>query len=116
MKLPLVFVILFTGALNCSAQEFKKVRVGFAFGTGSGIVASQELGYRVADKILIGIRLEGKAFFASTETGSYGVNSQYYFSNRNLRPFVGLGISLYHSGLVGDPFYGYGSRTKPLST
>ena len=35
-----------------------------------------------------------------------------YLSNKNFRPFVGLGLSFYHTAIVEDAFYGYGSRNE----
>ncbi len=112
MKFIFAFTILTASFTKSYSQEFRKLRGSIAFGASDGFIACLEPGYRISDKILAGIRIEGKAFFATKETGSYGINGQYYISNKNFRPFVGLGLSLYHTGIVGDGFYGYSSRNE----
>ena len=46
------------------------------------------------------------------EAQSYGINGQYYFSNKDFRPFVGIGLGFFHPILHSDPFYGYTSRLE----
>src|SRR5689334_15149660 len=97
------FLILLCSTL-CSAQEYKKLRIGIGSGyanveqeyTGlenpNQILFYLEPSYRLNDKISVGGRLEitpGKSI------ASYTINGQYYWmkkSQADLRPFVGLGI------------------------
>jgi outer membrane protein W len=97
------------------AQEFKKFRVGVGAGYASpsgsgakgGVLLYLEPGYRVADPILVNLRLEtavvargsANASSASVDVkalGSYTLNGQYYFSSNNFRPFAGIGFGLYN--------------------
>lgn len=125
LKYLLCLALMGVSAVVC-AQEFKKMRVGFGFGWASGIkdypqtstsggaLIYLEPSYRVKDNIAIGFRLEGVTDLSKL-MGSYGVNSQYYFSNKPWRPFAGIGVGFIHAGLIsGDtPYSGtYGSREE----
>lgn len=99
------------------AREFKEFRVGVGIGyavpgsgegAGGGFLAYLEPAYRATDQVLVGLRLEG-AFMVrglegvgvddvegdATSVASYTLNSQYYFNNNDVRPFVGAGVGLY---------------------
>ncbi len=73
-----------------------------------------EPAYRINQKFLVAIRLEHVGSILLNEgfsISSYGIHSQYYFSNKNFRPFAGIGISQYHP-IVTEGFYGYNSRLE----
>jgi len=112
MKFVFAFTILVVFSTKSYSQEFRKLRGLIAFGASNAFVAGLEPGYRISDKVIASIRMEGRALFANKETGSYGINGQYYLFNKEFRPFVGLGLGLYHTGLVEDAFYGYSSRNE----
>lgn len=123
MKWNYSLALLFLFSSMSYGQEYKKLRVGIGLGlasglqvystrsTSSGIAIYLEPSFRLKDNISIGFRLEGVTDLAK-EIGSYGLNAQYYFSKKKLRPFAGLGLSLCHSGFSQDPFYGYSSRNE----
>ena len=98
-------------------REFKpfKVGVGTGFavpgtgeGAGGGFLLYLEPAYRATDQVLVGLRLEG-AFIVrgikgvanrdisgdATSIASYTLNSQFYFNNNRVRPFIGAGIGLF---------------------
>lgn len=98
-------------------REFKPFKVGIGLGygvpgagegAGGGLLAYLEPAYRATDQVLVGLRLEG-AFLVRGVQGvrnrdvagdassilSYTLNTQYYFSNENVRPFVGAGVGLF---------------------
>jgi hypothetical protein len=116
------FLILLCSTL-CSAQEYKKFRVGIGSGyanvrqeytgekNGSQVLFFAEPSFRLNDKVRVGCRLEithGKS------VASYTINGQYYWkkSQADLRPFVGLGIGFYHPFLSGAVFYGTTSHPE----
>lgn len=99
------------------AREYKEFKVGVGIGyaapgtgegAGGGFLAYLEPAYRATDQVLVALRLEG-AFMVrgvegvtnhdvsgdATSVASYTLNSQYYFNNNNVRPFVGAGVGLY---------------------
>lgn len=99
------------------AREFKPFKVGIGIGyavpgagdgAGGGFLAYLEPAYRATDQVLVGLRLEG-AFTArgvkgvnnrdvsgdASSVASYTLNTQYYFNNENVRPFVGAGVGLF---------------------
>ncbi|MFN6090378.1 MAG: hypothetical protein ACK47E_16655 [Cyclobacteriaceae bacterium] len=88
-------------------QNFRKLRLGFGLGyadlhasdgqsTKGAIVLYAEPSYRIRNEMAIGIRLElvGSSTY---KVSSQGITGQYYFSNRNFRPFAGVGLSLFQS-------------------
>lgn len=92
-----IIVLLIFSVKGCS-QDFRKFRVDFSFDPISRVPNQQtaftcfEPGYRITDKILINARFEG-IYGYMKETGSYGINGQYYFLiKKRFRPFVGLGV------------------------
>lgn len=119
-KITSVLCFLLFVAVAANAQEFKKFRVatnlGYAIpggdGAKGGISFSIEPGYRVSDALLVGLRWETAALIrgASEDIGtvdldiaginSYTLNGQYYFSNNNFRPFLGLGFGIYSLAAV----------------
>lgn len=99
------------------AREFKQFKVGLGIGyaqpgsgegAGGGFLAYLEPAYRATDQVLVGLRLEG-AFIVrgikgvnnrdisgdASSVASYTLNTQYYFNNNNVRPFVGAGVGLF---------------------
>lgn len=113
-----LFFILLT-AVAVKAQEFKKFRVGVGAGyamasgkgSGGGVLFTVEPGYRLMDNVLLNLRWESAAVIRGTVNdtgasfdvagiGSYTLNGQYYFSNENFRPFVGLGLGFYKLAAV----------------
>ena len=98
-------------------REFRPFKVGVGIGyavpgagegAGGGFLAYLEPAYRATDQVLVGLRLEG-AFTARGVEGvnnrdvagdassvvSYTLNSQYYFNDENVRPFIGAGVGLF---------------------
>ncbi|MFM9837879.1 MAG: hypothetical protein ACKVOQ_06415 [Cyclobacteriaceae bacterium] len=119
-------LLLFFLAAVSHAQEFKKLRAGFGFGysmvgpnlnspkSEGSLLISFEPSYRIKDRISVSIRFEaiGQLFGGGLNVASYGINGQYYFSNKKFRPFAGIGLGFYHPRLSGDTFYGYTSRLE----
>ena len=104
------------------AREFKPFRVGVGIGyavpgtgegAGGGLLMYLEPGYRATDQVLVGLRLEG-AFMVrgikgvnnrdvsgdASSMASFTLNSQYYFNNDNVRPFIGAGVGLFSLAAV----------------
>ena len=99
------------------AREFKPFKVGIGIGyavpgagegAGGGFLAYLEPAYRATDQVAVGLRLEGAFMVRGVEgvndqdvkgdassVASYSLNSQYYFNNSNVRPFVGAGLGLF---------------------
>jgi len=99
------------------AREFKPFKVGIGIGyavpgagegAGGGFLGYVEPAYRATDQVQVGLRLEGAFMVRGVEgvndrdvsgdassVASYTLNSQYYFNNQNVRPFVGAGIGLF---------------------
>ncbi|HEV8512605.1 MAG TPA: hypothetical protein VGQ59_04995 [Cyclobacteriaceae bacterium] len=117
-----VVLILLCSTL-CSAQTYKKLRVGIGSGyanvgqeyreysDNNQVLFYLEPSYRLSDQLSVGCRLEvtpGKT------VASYTLNAQYYWvkDQTNFRPFVGWGIGFYHPYLTGDVFYGITSRQE----
>lgn len=125
MKKSVLIALITCGAMtHASAQydqdytrEFKPFKVGIGIGyavpgagegAGGGFLAYLEPAYRATDQVLVGLRLEG-AFTARGVEGvndrdvsgdassvvSYSLNTQYYFNNENVRPFIGAGVGLF---------------------
>ena len=101
---------------NAQSTTFKPFRADFGFGyaipSGSGskggIAVSFEPKYAVNDNISLGLRFEaavtargaidknGNAVSGSAKaSGSYLLTGDYYLSNMNFRPFVGIGTGIY---------------------
>lgn len=122
-KTSLLLLVCLALAVTVKAQEFKKFKVGVGAGYASpsgdgakgGVLFTLEPAYRVQDNIQVGLRMEwaviarGVVQANSTSSsfdvdvkaiGSYTVNGQYYFSNNNFRPFVGVGTGLYKLAAV----------------
>lgn len=99
------------------ARQFKPFKVGIGIGyavpsagegAGGGFIGYLEPAYRATDAVSVGLRLEG-AFMVrgvegvnqqdiegdATSVASYTLNSQYYFNNNKVRPFVGAGVGLF---------------------
>jgi hypothetical protein len=120
MRLTLLLLLL---ASMSYAQEFKKFHVGLGVGYSSaqpspndplrgaqGLLIYLKPSYHLNDNISAGFKLEYN--LSSPAVASYGINGLYYFSNKNFRPFAGMGFGFYHPMLVGDTFYGYTSRLE----
>jgi hypothetical protein len=93
--------------IEYDGQNFRKLRLGLGLGyadlhtsdgqsTKGAIVLYAEPFYRIRNEMAIGIRLElvGSSTY---KVSSQGITGQYYFSNRNFRPFAGVGLSLFQS-------------------
>lgn len=98
-------------------REFRPFKVGIGIGygvpgagegAGGGFLAYLEPAYRATDQVLVGLRLEGAFLVRGVEgvrdrdvsgdassIASYSLNTQYYFNNENVRPFVGAGVGLF---------------------
>ncbi|HEV8515896.1 MAG TPA: hypothetical protein VGQ59_21590 [Cyclobacteriaceae bacterium] len=104
-------------AVSAHAQNYRKIKVGIGFGSSSNTgfppLLYLEPAYRINDVWSLGIKVEAGSFQNGyLLTNSYGCNGQYYFLTKNkIRPFIGLGLSLYsiaNNGLVndgGEPHY-----------
>ena len=99
------------------ARIYKPFKVGIGIGyaqpgagegAGGGFLMYIEPAYRATDQVSVGLRLEGdfivrgvKGVTSRDVTGdassiaSYTLNSQYYFNNHDVRPFIGAGIGLF---------------------
>jgi outer membrane protein X len=105
------------------AQEFKPFKVGIGLGyaapskTGAGaeggFLLFVEPAYRATNNILIGLRLESaiiargiKGVGADDVSGnassnaSYTLNTQFYFNENYVRPFVGAGLGFFSLAAV----------------
>ena len=117
------FLILLCSTL-CSAQEYKKLRIGIGSGyanvgqeytgskDGGQVLFYAEPSFQLNDQIRVGCRLEGTY---GKSIASYTLNGQYYWMKKSqsaLRPFVGLGIGFYHPFLSGDVYYGTTSHPE----
>jgi hypothetical protein len=115
---------MFIATLNSFAQydqdyarDYKTFKVGIGIGyavpgagegAGGGFLGYLEPAYRATDDVVVGLRLEG-AFMVrgikgvssrdisgdASSVASYSLNSQYYFSDEEVRPFLGAGIGLF---------------------
>jgi hypothetical protein len=125
MKHLAIFFLLSLAVTSISyAQEFKPFKVGLGLGyaapgntgrgAGGGALLYLEPAYRATDQILVGLRIES-AIIVRGVTGtnnnndvsgdassnvSYTLNGQYYFTNNNVRPFVGVGLGLFSLAAV----------------
>jgi hypothetical protein len=119
LSLLVVLSLALTAAVN--AQEYKKFKVGIGGGYArpggegakGGILFYVEPAYRITDVISVGLRMESAVIVRGYSDpvaaefdldiagiGSYTVNGQYYFSNNNFRPFVGVGLGLFSLAAV----------------
>lgn len=105
-----ITLLLLTFSIYLKAQEFKPFKVGLGLGyvltsDTDGLAFYLEPAYRVQDNISIGLRLELAGHTSGIndqdiEVGfnsSYTLNGQYYFSNGDFRPLVGLGMGIYQT-------------------
>jgi len=92
------------------------IGIGFAIPGGSGskggILFAVEPKYAVLPTLSVGLRLEGalmingtnldnsssNAEFKVQATSSYLATGDYYFTNDDFRPFVGVGVGLFRTG------------------
>ncbi len=106
----LFILITLTTSLTLSAQEYKQFKVGLGLGyvlteDTRGIAIYLEPAYRIEDHISVGFRIElaGRASGIDDQDfevgfhSSYTLNGQYYFSNGDFRPLVGLGMGIYQT-------------------
>jgi OmpW family len=124
MKICLIACCLFLSTTIIShAQEFKPFKVGVGVGyavpstgkgAGGGVLFYVEPAYRPSDQFLVGLRLEGAALVRgvkgvnnnndvsgdATTLASYTLNTQFYFTTDNVRPFIGAGLGLYSLAAV----------------
>ncbi len=113
-KITTVLCLVLFVAVAAHAQEYKKFRVGTGLGyampggsgSGGGLLYTIEPGYRVNDKLLVNLRIEGalvvrgtvdetSADFDIAGISSYTLNGQYYLMDGGFRPFVGAGFGTY---------------------
>lgn len=125
MKKSVLIALITLGAVSHTyaqydqdyTREFRPFKFGVGLGyavpgagegAGGGVLAYLEPAYRATDQVLVGLRLEA-AFTARGVEGvsnrdvsgdassvlSYTLNTQYYFNNENVRPFVGAGVGLF---------------------
>lgn len=103
-------------------REFKPFKVGIGIGyavpgagegAGGGFIGYLEPAYRATDQVQVGLRLEG-AFLVrgvkgvsnrdisgdASSVASYSLNTQYYFNNERVRPFIGAGVGLFSLAAV----------------
>lgn len=121
-----LIILLLLVSFTIQAQDFRKVKVTVGFGytspksnynSSNGEIQNLiflEPAYRINKRLLVAIRLEhvGSVLLSNgLSISSYGINGQYYFSDKIFRPFAGIGISQYHPILTGG-FYGYNSRLE----
>ncbi len=108
---------------SADAQDFKpfKVGIGLGFaapgntgaGAGGGALFYVEPGYRATDRVLVGLRLESAVIARGVEgvgdddvkgdassNVSYTLNTQYYFNDNYVRPFIGAGLGLFSLAAV----------------
>jgi outer membrane protein W len=106
-----------TYSTSNSTREFRpfKVNVGVGYavpgkgtGAGGGVLFFVEPAYRAGDQVAIGLRLESAIMVRGVKgvddddvkgdansNMSYTLNTQYYFTKNNVRPFIGIGGGLY---------------------
>ncbi len=99
------------------ARIYKPFKVGIGIGyaqpgagegAGGGFLMYVEPAYRATDQVSVGLRLEGDFIVRGVEgvtnreisgdaasIGSFTLNSQYYFNNSEVRPFIGAGVGLF---------------------
>lgn len=99
------------------ARVFKPFKVGIGIGyaqpgTGEGAAGGflgyLEPAYRATDQVSVGLRLEGDFMVRgvkgitdrdisgdASSIASFSLNSQYYFNNNDVRPFIGAGVGLF---------------------
>lgn len=68
--------------------------------TTSGFILTLEPAYRVRDNIAAGLRLEVEVYPgdpAPAVLASVTINGQYYFTDEQFRPFVGVGLGIFAS-------------------
>lgn len=115
-------------AVSTFAQEVRTLKCLFGFGyspswpiyghpSGNGFILNFEPSYFVKNHLSIGARFE--MGLPGQTISSIGLNSQYYvakFASNNFRPFVGLGVGLYHPSLDSrsntPPFASLDSESK----
>lgn len=121
--LVLFFSCLLLTLSSAEAQDLKpfKVGIGTGFaapgntgvGAGGGVLFFIEPAYRATDNILIGLRLESAIIARGVEgvgkddvsgdaasNMSYTLNTQYYFNDNYVRPFIGVGGGLFSLAAV----------------
>jgi hypothetical protein len=119
--------LLFCGLLitfsSADAQDFKPFKVGLGLGfaapgntgagAGGGALFYVEPAYRATDNVSVGLRLESAVIARGVEgvgdddvkgdassNVSYTLNTQYYFNDRYVRPFIGAGLGLFSLAAV----------------
>jgi len=114
MKKHFLLGLLLLAGVATQAQDFQPFKVGLHLGYaapadgGGGVAFAFEPAYRINDAIAVGLRIEAAALAkivneqeASLSTSSsYALFGQYYLSNNNFRPFVGLGLGLYSNATI----------------
>jgi hypothetical protein len=117
MRSFFLFIVLSLPA-TLTAQNFKTFRVvisgGYANGAGytsGGVFGNIEPGYRLSDKIALGLRGELAGLVRGDYEGlsvnvdiskvsSYTINAIYYFRDDFVRPFAGVGAGTYNMSSI----------------
>ena len=83
-------------------QNYHKFKAGLAFGLTqvTNPILALETAYRLSDAFAIGVRFETtsdatKGYVSEQSISSITINSQYYFSAKKVRPFIGAGLGQY---------------------
>ena len=113
-KLSIFLFVFFMISTSINCQQYNKFKLGLGTGyaggegtgmneAGGGALFTIEPAYRLSDDLAIGLRLE-TAVFGEDSSGfihfpevisSITINGQYYFSSKQFRPFVGIGLGIY---------------------
>ena len=112
-KLFFTLITIFTinSFATAQAESYKAFKVdaliGYALpgsGIGGGITLSIEPKYNLTDNIALGLQFGGSFFASGGSTLSlnlsehYLLTGEYYFGDRKVRPFAGIGAGLYNVG------------------
>lgn len=121
-----LYIILFVSLVFITAvkaQHYDKFKLGIGVGYISGNADGNDMpsrdgglftlepAYRVLDNFAVGLRLEAAVFLAGRHDiippfiASTTINSQYYFSDEQFRPFIGAGLGFFANFGVWFGFY-----------
>jgi hypothetical protein len=123
MKTYLVFFCGLIAVSSAFAQDLKPFKVGIGLGyatpgntgagAGGGALFFIEPAFRASDNVLIGLRLESAVIARgikgvgeddvsgdANSNVSYTLNTQYYFNDNYVRPFIGAGFGLFSLAAV----------------
>lgn len=112
---------LFSALAQGKQRTFKPFRLDLAFGYAaalgsgmhSGVIFAAEPRYAFSDKLTAGLRLElantgpedpVMSFISDLNfTTSMALTTDYYFSTKHVRPFVGVGVGVFTTPAKDDP-------------